>query len=74
MQGEPQDVNEQFRIFLREKKNELNISGNELDKMIFGKKNSYTSNFETGKTQMTLETFGKFLDMLDYEIKFVKKT
>lgn len=70
----PQDVNEEFRVFLRAKRTELKISGRELDRIVFQQDNSYTSNFETGKKQMTLETFGKFLDALDYEIQFVKKT
>lgn len=70
----PKDVNEEFRIFLREKRNELKISTRELDKMVFGKEISYTSNFETGKKKMSMDTMGKFLEALDYEIKFVKKT
>ena len=71
----PQDINEDFRKFLREKRNELNIKANEMDLIVFGnKKLSYTSPFESGNKKMTLDTIGKFLDALDYEIKFVKKT
>lgn len=71
----PQDVNEDFRKFLREKRNELGINAREMDLIVFGNKNiSYTSRFENGNKKMTLDTMGKFLDALDFEIKFVKKT
>lgn len=70
-----QDINEDFRKFLREKRNELGINTREMDQIVFGNKNiSYTSRFETGNKKMTLDTMGKFLDALDFEIKFVKKT
>lgn len=69
-----QDTNEQFRVFLRAKRTELGISSRELDRIIFGKNIAYTSRFENGDKQMTLETMGRFLEALDYEIQFVKKT
>lgn len=71
----PQDVNEDFRKFLREKRNELGINASEMDLIVFkNKKISYTSRFENGNKKMTLDTLGRFLDALDFEIKFVKKT